>query len=189
MVQKKRPILFFIPKLCFTIFSPIFFRLCRQQAWEILLTLDDLLRSSRQKIIEAYFATKSVLLTQRQCRRDFGRDNVLGRRTIQRLVVKFWETGSVADAQQSPQWSTSFKLFKSNKSGSFSILWLTSSQNGFLFCFILFSLPMQDLNFARKELKVVMEDPQKWCSQNASFFFERHFWGNPLGIPVNSEYS
>ena len=28
------------------------------------------------KIIEAYFATKSVLLTQRQCRTDFGRNNV-----------------------------------------------------------------------------------------------------------------
>ena len=54
----------------------------------------------RVKIIEAYFATKSVLLTQRQCRRDFGRNNVPDRRTIQRLVAKFRETGSVADAHK-----------------------------------------------------------------------------------------
>ena len=66
---KKRPISFFIPKSCFTFFFSIFFRWCRQQAWEIILTpiwiqLDDLLRSNRQPaIIEAYFATKSVLLT------------------------------------------------------------------------------------------------------------------------------
>ena len=30
----------------------------------------------RVKIIEEYFATKSVLLTQRRCRRDLGRNNV-----------------------------------------------------------------------------------------------------------------
>ena len=30
----------------------------------------------------------------------------------------------------------------------------------FSFCFILISLPLQDLNFVRKELKVIMEDPQ-----------------------------
>ena len=29
----------------------------------------------------------------------------------------------------------------------------------FSFCFILISLPLQDLNFVRKELKVIMEDP------------------------------
>ena len=55
------------------------------------------------KIIEVYFVTKSVLLTQWQCRRDFGRDNVSDGRKIQRLVAKFWETGSVADAPQRPQ--------------------------------------------------------------------------------------
>ena len=52
------------------------------------------------KIIEAYFATKSVLLTQQQSRRDFGRNNVHDRRTIQPLVVKFRETGSVVDAHK-----------------------------------------------------------------------------------------
>ena len=54
----------------------------------------------RIKIIEAYFAAKSVLLTQRQCRKDFGRSNVPDGRTIQRLVVKFRKTGSVADAHK-----------------------------------------------------------------------------------------
>ena len=52
------------------------------------------------KIIEAYFATKSVLLTKRQCRKDFGRNNLPDERTIQRLVVKFRKTGSVADAHK-----------------------------------------------------------------------------------------
>ena len=54
----------------------------------------------RIKIIEAYFAAKSVLLKQRQCRKDFGRSNVPDGRTIQRLVVKFRKTGSVADAHK-----------------------------------------------------------------------------------------
>ena len=47
-----------------------------------------------------YFATKSVLLTQRKCRTDFGRSNVANRMTTQRLVAKFRETGSVADAHK-----------------------------------------------------------------------------------------
>ena len=54
----------------------------------------------RIKIIEGYFATKSVLLTQRQCRRDFGRNNVPVRRTIQHSVAKFRKTGSVADVHK-----------------------------------------------------------------------------------------
>ena len=45
----------------------------------------------RMKII-MYFAAKSVLLTQRQCRKDFGRNNVPDGRTIQRLVAKFRKT-------------------------------------------------------------------------------------------------
>ena len=52
----------------------------------------------RIKIIEAYFTAKSVLLTQWQCRKDFGRNNVPDGRTIQRLVVKFEKAGSVAGA-------------------------------------------------------------------------------------------
>ena len=54
----------------------------------------------RIKIIKVYFAAKSVLLTQRQCRRDFGRNNVPDRGTILCLVAKFRETGSVADAHK-----------------------------------------------------------------------------------------
>ena len=52
------------------------------------------------KIIKAYFTTKSVLLTQLKCRRGFGKNNVSDRRTIQRLMAKFRETGSVADAHK-----------------------------------------------------------------------------------------
>ena len=74
------------------------------------------------KMIEAYFAAKSILLPQRQCRRDFGRNNVPYRRTIQSFLAKFRETQSVVDAPQGPQQSKSFKSFKSNKPGSFSIL-------------------------------------------------------------------
>ena len=51
----------------------------------------------RVRIVETYFATKSILLTQRQCRRDFGRNNVPARTTIYRLVAKFRETGGVRD--------------------------------------------------------------------------------------------
>ena len=54
----------------------------------------------RIKIIELYFATKSVPLTQRQCRRDFDRNYVPVRRTVRPLVAKFRETGSVADAHK-----------------------------------------------------------------------------------------
>ena len=46
----------------------------------------------------------------------------------------------------------------------------------FSFCFILISLPLQDLNIVRKELKVIMEDPQNWCSWNTSFLWEAECW-------------
>ena len=167
VVQKNRPILLFIPKVCFTIFS-IFLRWCRQQTCQILLIpiwiqLDNSTTQQPIKIIEAYFAAKSVLLTQRKCRKDFEKNNVPDRRTIQRLMARFRETESMADVSQRPQWSTSFKSFKSNKPGSFSIV-------GRFSCFILISLPPQDLSFERKELNVIMEDPQNWCSRNNSFF-------------------
>jgi len=54
----------------------------------------------RTKIVEAYFATKSVILTQRQCRRDFGGDKVPDKRTIERLVAKFRKTGSVTNTSK-----------------------------------------------------------------------------------------
>ena len=37
-------------------------------------------------------------------------------------------------------------------------------------------LPPQDLNFARKELNVIMEDLQNWCSWNNSFLWETTCW-------------
>ena len=46
----------------------------------------------RIKIVETYFATKLVVLTQRQCRKKLGRDKVPDRKTIERLVTKFRET-------------------------------------------------------------------------------------------------
>ena len=126
VAQKKRPILFFIQKFCFTI---LFHTFQVVQTADLRVSFDTNMHPNgrfttqqRIKIIEAYFATKSVLLTQWQYRRDFGRNDVCHRRTIQRLVAKFWETGSVAGAPQRPQWSPSLKSFKSNKPGSFSIL-------------------------------------------------------------------
>ena len=49
----------------------------------------------RLKIVEAYFATKSVVLTQRQFRRDFTGRNLPSKLTIRRLLEKFRETRSV----------------------------------------------------------------------------------------------
>ncbi|KAK8372042.1 hypothetical protein O3P69_011893 [Scylla paramamosain] len=51
----------------------------------------------RIKIVEVYFATKSVVQTQRQFRRDFPGRNAPTRLTIRRLLDKFRETGSVQD--------------------------------------------------------------------------------------------
>jgi len=39
-------------------------------------------------------------MTQRQCRRELGRDKVPDRRTIERLVAKFRKTGSVENANK-----------------------------------------------------------------------------------------
>ena len=52
----------------------------------------------RIKIVGAYFVTKSVVLPQRQCRKELGRDRVPDRKAIKRLVAKVRETGSVANA-------------------------------------------------------------------------------------------
>ena len=82
----------------------MFFRWCRQQDREIFFdtNMDSTRRYTTQqqiKIIEAYFA-KSVLLTQRQCKKDFGRNNVPDGRTIQHLVAKFRKIGLVANAHK-----------------------------------------------------------------------------------------
>ena len=52
------------------------------------------------KIIEVYFAAKSVLLTQRQYWKDFGRNNVPYGRTIQRLVAIFQKDRKCGRCQQ-----------------------------------------------------------------------------------------
>ena len=54
----------------------------------------------RIKIVETYFATKLVVLTQRQCRKELGKDKVPDRKTIKHLVAKFRETGSVTNAKK-----------------------------------------------------------------------------------------
>ena len=54
----------------------------------------------RIKIVEMYFVKKLVVLTQRQRRKKLGRDKVRDRKTIERLVAKFRETGSVANANK-----------------------------------------------------------------------------------------
>ena len=51
----------------------------------------------RIKVVEAYFATKSIVLTQRQFGRDFPGRNAPSRLTVRRLLDKFRETGSVGD--------------------------------------------------------------------------------------------
>ena len=43
----------------------------------------------RIKIVGTYFVTKPVVLTQRKCRKELGRDKVPDRKTIKRLVAKF----------------------------------------------------------------------------------------------------
>ena len=52
------------------------------------------------KIAEAYIATKFVLLTQGQYRRNFGRNKAPDNRTIEHLMAKYRETGSVANASR-----------------------------------------------------------------------------------------
>ena len=54
----------------------------------------------RIKIMEAYLATKSLIQTQRQFRRDFPGRNAPTRATILRILNKFRETGSVQDKNQ-----------------------------------------------------------------------------------------
>ena len=76
---KKCPTLLFIPKLCFTIFFHVSQVVQKADLRDSFDTnMDPTGRFTTQqpvKIIEEYCATKSVLLTQRQCRRDFDRNN------------------------------------------------------------------------------------------------------------------
>ena len=101
---KKHPILFFIPKLCFITFFHIFQVVQTAGLGDSFDTyMDPTGRYTTQqqiKIIEENFATKLVLLIQRQCERDFGRNNVPDIETMQLLVTKFQETRSVVDAHK-----------------------------------------------------------------------------------------
>ena len=64
----------------------------------------------QKKIAETHFTTKLVVLTQRQCRKKLDRDKVPDRKTIERLVAKSRETGSVANASKvSSGWPCSVK--------------------------------------------------------------------------------
>ena len=104
MVQKKRPILFFLPNVWFR-------RFCF--GFQVVKTvgLGNCLGSKmdvsgrytvqqRIKIVETYFATKLVVLTQRQRKKELVRDKAPDRKTIERLVAKFRETGRVANANK-----------------------------------------------------------------------------------------
>ena len=51
--------------------------------------------SKGQKILESYFSTKSVVLTQREFRREFPARKTPCRKTITKIVEKFRNTGSV----------------------------------------------------------------------------------------------
>ena len=65
MVQKKRPILLFMPKSCFTIFFHIFrvvYATGLGDPFDTSMDPTGLTTLQRIKIIEAYFATKPVLL-------------------------------------------------------------------------------------------------------------------------------
>lgn len=67
----------------------------------IVTNMDQTRQYTRQnwtKIIEVYFAAEFVLLTQRHYRRDFARNKVPDIRTIEHLMAKFWETGSLGNA-------------------------------------------------------------------------------------------
>ena len=117
-VVEKSSLFCFLSQSCvLQYFFSIFFRWCPQQAWEILLTpiwiIWTLYYAQRIKIIEAYFTTKSVLLTQWQCRRDLGRNNIPDRSIIQRLVAKFRKTKNVADAHKDRHRS-SFSIIPEN---------------------------------------------------------------------------
>ena len=117
VVWKKLPILFFISKLCFKLFFHIFQVVYTAGLGDSFDTnMDPTGRYTTQqqkKIIEMYFATKSDLLTQWQCRRDLGRNKVPDGRTIQRLVANFRKTGSVADIHKC-QYHSSFSIIPEN---------------------------------------------------------------------------
>ena len=104
MVQKKRPILFFLPNVWFRRFCFSFEVVKTVGLGNCLNSKMDVIgrytAQQRIKIVETYFATKLVVLTQQQCWKELGRDKVPDRKTIDHLVAKFCETGSVAIANE-----------------------------------------------------------------------------------------
>ena len=79
VVPKKHPILLFIPKSCFTI---CFYSAGLGHSFDTDMNPTGWFTMQQWiKIIEACLATKSVLLTQRKFRRDFGRNSAPDRRT------------------------------------------------------------------------------------------------------------
>ena len=84
--SKKRTRFCFSSESCFTIFCHIFQVVQTAALGDSFDTyMDPTGQFTMQqwiKIIEAYFATKSVPLTQQKCRRDFCRNNVPDRKTI-----------------------------------------------------------------------------------------------------------
>ena len=108
--------MFFITKLCFTIFS--YFSGCVDSRPRRFFgaNMDPTGRDTTQqgiKIIEEYFTAKPVLLT-RQCMRGFDRNNVPDRGTIQRLVVKFRKTVSVTDGQKDHKGRHRWAIYPAN---------------------------------------------------------------------------
>ena len=54
----------------------------------------------RSKILESYFSTKSVVLIQREFRREFPGRKTPCRKTITKIAEKFWNTGSVGNGNK-----------------------------------------------------------------------------------------
>ena len=55
----------------------------------------------RSKILEIYFSTKSVVITQREFRREFPERKTPCRKRITKIVEKFRNTGSVGNDNKS----------------------------------------------------------------------------------------
>ena len=55
----------------------------------------------RSKILEIYFSTKSVVITQREFRREFLERKTPCRKRITKIVEKFRNTGSVGNDNKS----------------------------------------------------------------------------------------
>ena len=180
VVQKKRPILLFIPELCFTKFFSYFsggvdsrperfFWHQYGSNWTIYYAAAD--KNHRGVLCHKISSSDTVAMQERfwqgQCiwwkeNSTFG-GQILGDRKCSRCPTK----ATVVNIIQIVQIQQARAIFNP----------LTDIfTKCFSFCFILISLPLQVLNFVRKDLKVIMEYPQNWCSQNASFLWKMVCW-------------